>query len=227
VVSQDSSYVRVQGLQVARAWTAGLAAYREALESGSATLRASQVVYQDDSIRALVQKQSSISLNGRALYPRELDVTALRERQRTLAGMSALDYQFGTEIALVGYALAAPEIRPGHPLTLTLYWAAFSQPSRDYTVFTHVVDSAGQVAVGWDNMPCLDGCPTTEWRIGRLVDDLHLIPLPADLPKGEYHIALGMYFLETGERLPVHGPGGQQMPNATVSLGQSIRVTGE
>jgi hypothetical protein len=227
VVSQDSSVVQVQDAQIARAWTAGLAVYRDALEAGSARLYATEVEFQDDSIRALVQPESVLSINGRSHFPRELDVTALRARQHTLAAMSALDHQFGSEIELVGYELATPEIRPGHPLTLTLYWAALSQPSRDYTVFTHILDSTGQTAVGWDNMPCLNGCPTTGWRIGRLVDDLHLIPLPADLPAGEYHVAFGLYSLETGERLPVRRPEGQQMPNATVTLGQSVQVTDE
>jgi len=227
VVSQDHSSVQVHGMQIARAWTAGLAVYRDTPESGPARLRATQVEFQDDSIPALVQEQSSLSLNGRALFARELDVTSLDARQRTRAAMSALDFQFGSEIELIGYELVPPQVRPGEQLTLTLYWYALSPPSRDYTVFTHILDSAGQVAVGWDNMPCLNDCPTTQWRIGRLVDDVHLISLPAELPAGDYEVALGLYLLETGERLPVREPGGQQIPNATVLLSQNVEVRDE
>ena len=115
----------------------------------------------------------------------------------------------------------------GHPLTLTLYWSALAPPSRDYTVFTHILDPAGQIAVGWDNMPCLGVCPTTRWRVGRLVDDVHVIPLSAELPAGEYGIAFGLYSLETGERLPVWGAGDQQVSNATVVLSQRVRVRDE
>jgi hypothetical protein len=225
VVSRDYSYAQVQGMQIARAWTAGFAAYRDALESGTASIQASGVVFQDDSVRSLVQEESSVSVNDRTLYPGELDVATLRDRQETLAAMRALDYQFSSEIELIGYELETPTVRPGQALTLTLYWSALSPPSRDYTVFTHIQDSAGQTAVGWDNMPCLDRCPTTGWRVGRLVDDIHVIPLPAELPAGEYAVALGVYTLETGERLAVRGPKGQPVPNASVVLDRSIRVS--
>jgi hypothetical protein len=227
VVSRDFSLFQVDGMQIARAWTAGFAAYRDLFPSVPAKIRATGVVFQDQSIRALVQEGNSISVNERTTFPGDLDMETLRRIQGTFAAMSPLDYRFGSEIELVGYELATPQVRSGHPLTVTLYWSALAQPGRDYTVFTHVLDSAGQVAVGWDNMPCLDACPTTEWRPGRLVDDRHLIPLPADLPAGKYLIALGLYSLETGERLPVLGPEGQQMPNATVRLERGIQVTDE
>ena len=154
-------------------------------------------------------------------------MTALRQRESSLAAMRALEYQFGSEIELIGYELAAPDVRPGDTLTLTLYWSALAQPSRNYTVFTHIVDSAGQTVTGWDNMPCLEDCPTTRWRIGRLIEDTHLIPLSAELPAGEYSIALGLYFLETGERLPVRGAEDEQMPNAAVVLDQKVQVRDE
>jgi hypothetical protein len=137
-----------------------------------------------------------------------------------------LDYRFGSEIELLGYVLGTPEISSGSTLTLTLYWAALAQPGRDYTVFTHFLDDAGQVAVGWDNMPCLGECPTTGWRVGRLVDDIHHIPLPTNLAPGEYRIALGLYALETGERLPVRGSGDGQVPGGAVVLEQRVRVKG-
>jgi hypothetical protein len=210
IASQDMSLVKAYDVQIARAWTAGLAAFRHKLVAGGASLRASRVAFQDDSIRTLVRKGSSLSIDGRAVLPRELDVAPLGQRQETLEEMCPLEYHYGSEIALIGYELMTPEIRPGDTLTLTLYWSALARPGRDYTVFVHIRDAAGQVAVGWDNMPCLDECPTTQWRVGRLVQDLHQIPLPADLPPGSYEVALGLYYLGTGERLPVRDHAGDR-----------------
>jgi hypothetical protein len=224
IASQDASVVQVAGLQIARAWTAGLAAFRREPAWGPASLQASQVTFQDDSVQTLAQKGSRLAVNGYEILPRDLDVKAYHRRQRTLAAMRALDHRFGSEIELLGYQPGTPEIRSGSTLTLTLYWAALTQPGRDYTVFTHLLDDAGQVAVGWDNMPCLNECPTSEWRPGRLVDDVHHIPLPADLSPGEYGIALGLYALETGERLPVLGPDDRPAPNGAVILGQRVTV---
>jgi hypothetical protein len=37
--------------------------------------------------------------------------------------------------------------------------------------------------------------------MGETIKDVHQLPLPADLPAGEYRLNIGLYLLETGERL--------------------------
>jgi hypothetical protein len=223
IVSQDMSSIHVQGVRMARAWVAAFAAYKGDLGS-EASIDASNVVFEDDSVRALAQKRSSIAVNGEVVTPRELDVDELHRHQRALASMRDLDYQFGSEIRLVGYELAGPELSPGDAFSLTLYWYSLAELDQDYTVFVHVLDASGQTATGWDNMPCQDACPTTLWRVGRLVEDMHLVPLPRDMPAGEYRVALGLYYLPTGERLSASDPGGESVPDARLVLAQTIEV---
>jgi hypothetical protein len=231
IVSKDVSSVRVRGVRIARAWGAGFAAYRERVADGTARIEVSDVVFEGDPVQFLVQEGSSAVLDGAPVPAGELDVEELDRWQEALAAMRVLGYRLGSGIRLVGYELATPELRPGGSqrttptyLPLTLYWQSLARVDRDYTVFIHVLDALGQVVVGWDHMPRQDAFPTTRWEVGELVADTHWIPLPPDLPAGEYRISVGMYDFETGERLPVRGPAGEDLPNAALVLEQAVRV---
>ncbi|MFQ5576961.1 MAG: hypothetical protein ACE5G8_08235 [Anaerolineae bacterium] len=57
----------------------------------------------------------------------------------------------------------------------------------------------------WDRQP-LDGAyPTPRWQTGEAITDPIPLPLPDSLPPGEYRLALGLYRLDTLERLPLAG----------------------
>jgi hypothetical protein len=44
---------------------------------------------------------------------------------------------------------------------------------------------------------------TTVWEAGEIVRDQYDLGISPDAPLGLYHIEIGMYLAETGERLPV------------------------
>jgi hypothetical protein len=224
MASVGMSSLRASDVHISRAWAAGFAAYRATGTYGAARIQASDVTFQDDSIRALVGEGNSAVIDGETILPSELDVDELRRRRDALAMMRDLDHRFASQIDLIGYHLATPEPHPGDLLALTLYWHALVELDREYTVFVHVRDASGQTVVGWDNMPCQDACPTTGWRVGRLVEDTHLIPLPADMPTGDYRVAIGLYHLPTGERLSIRDPAGGELPDATLVLEQIVQV---
>jgi len=117
-----------------------------------------------------------------------------------------LEIQFGDEIALLGYDLASTQIAPGDPLQLTLYWQALDRPDIAYTVFTHLFDEEGQLQGQQDNMPQQNGLPTTCWIAGEVIPDPYEIQLPVDAPPGTYRVEVGLYWLESGERLAASGP---------------------
>jgi hypothetical protein len=119
-----------------------------------------------------------------------------------------LDARLGDEIALVGYDLEPLELAPGEKLHLTLYWQALEQPYRPYTVFVHLLDETGRLGGQQDNMPVKNSLPTTCWQPGEFVADSYDIPLDSDTPPGDYTLEVGMYYLPTGERLPVTAPPG-------------------
>jgi hypothetical protein len=224
IASKDTSQVSIQKLYVSRAWVAGLAAFMKKMEYGSATINATHVVFQDQSLPALVQTGSSVVIDGQAAATGELDVDELYVRLAALAAMQNLAYQFGPAIQLVGYDALPPRLAPGEELRLALYWQASAKPEQDYSIFVHILDAEGKWVAQQDNMPQNDTFPTTRWSVGPLIDDARLISLPSDLPPGQYQVALGMYLWQTGERLPVYLADGSQAPDGIIVLDQTFTV---
>jgi len=114
----------------------------------------------------------------------------------------------GTFSTLEGYDLHSLDIKPEGEVAATLHWRADGSPDTDYTVFVHLLDSATrQVVAQSDTYPAQGLRPTSAWQTGDLILDTHHFTLPADLPEGLYELIVGMYRLDTMERLPVSGNG--------------------
>ena len=113
---------------------------------------------------------------------------------------------FGDAIELLGYDPPNASFAKGEPVPLTLYWRAREPVEADYTVFVHIVDSAGHLVAQQDNPPVQGNLPTSLWLPGIVVRDYYQIKLPADQAAGEYTIKIGMYTGGTGERLAIHSP---------------------
>ena len=107
-------------------------------------------------------------------------------------------YSFDHQVGLIGYDV---HVADKH-MDLTLNWQALAQPPHAYTVFVHVVDAAGRAVGQQDNMPVRDQLPTSCWRPGEYVSDPYTIKI-ADGARGPFTIEVGLYRLETGERLPL------------------------
>jgi uncharacterized membrane protein len=97
--------------------------------------------------------------------------------------------------------------QPGETLRLRLFWRVEATPDRDYTVFVHLLDTAGQLAGQGDNPPLGNSWPTGRWRPGDLVPDYYMVALSPELPAGEYVLSVGMYDPATGQRVNVAGEG--------------------
>ncbi len=133
-----------------------------------------------------------------------------------------LNARFGDAIALLGYDLeqeppsasgGTEEVQlppasggAGGVLHLTLYWKSLKPMAQPYTVFTHLVGPDGQLAGQRDNMPLRDTAPTTCWLPGEVFADPYDIPISPQVRPGDYVLETGLYFWETGERLPATGP---------------------
>lgn len=109
-------------------------------------------------------------------------------------------YELQEEVALIGYDWQAAE--PGGTARLVLYWKALGRLSANYQVFVHLRDAAGAVVAQSDKLNPGD-YPTKWWKEDRYVRDVHLLPIPGNLAPGEYRLAVGLWMMETGERLPV------------------------
>ncbi len=113
--------------------------------------------------------------------------------------------------------------REGKRILITAYWSCRAETRTDYTVFAHLV-GARNPATGspvWaqeDTRPGRGSYPTPRWRVGEIVIEEYQLTLPADLPRGEYTIEMGMYILETGARARVVDTRGAPMESDRVVL---------
>ncbi len=85
-------------------------------------------------------------------------------------------------------------------LILGLTWTARSPVERDFKVFLHLLDEQNQIAAQYDAQPCSWQCPTSTWQPGALIQDTGVLDL-ANLPRGRYRLAVGLYDEATGVRL--------------------------
>ena len=98
---------------------------------------------------------------------------------------------------------------PGQRLRLTTDWFKTSTAA-PLKIFIHVTNTSGDIVAQWDGL----GAAWQGWRPQSRLWQIHTIPLPADLPTGQYEVTVGIYEPESGARLLT--PAGQD----AVSLGQ-------
>ena len=69
-----------------------------------------------------------------------------------------------------------------------------------------------------DSEPNMGTVPTPRWLPGQLVEDLHILQLPDDLPSGEYELWGGMYAVADGAAVPIPGDSGEPRFLGTVQV---------
>jgi hypothetical protein len=129
-----------------------------------------------------------------------------------------VDATVGENFWLLGYDLEPTRARPGEPVRLTLYWEAIGETEVDYTVFTHLLDPAGEQRGQKDSQPQGGMYPTFLWDEGERVADRYEITVAPDAPPGRYQIAVGMYYLPTLERLSIVDGNGVPLPDARLLI---------
>jgi len=106
-------------------------------------------------------------------------------------------------VRLVGYDVQREEAA----LRLRTYWQALQPMAVDYTIFIHLLGADGDLIVQHDAQPQNGRYPTSIWDVGELVVDEVELSWPPEAAPAQ--IAIGLYRLDSGERLPVGGGGGE------------------
>ena len=126
--------------------------------------------------------------------------------------------QFAEKIRLVGYDVPETTVSPGEVALFRLYWQAESPVDVSYTVFAHLLSRDGARVGQDDGKPAGGTRPTSEWLVGETVVDERRIQIDDDAPPGEYRLAVGLYHLASGERLPAVSDDGLFLPESRVLL---------
>ncbi len=126
-------------------------------------------------------------------------------------------YRLGEAIELVGYD--APRIdRQQGTLIYRLYWRVLQALPEDYTVFAHLLAADGAQIGQGDSPPFAGDYPTSAWRPGEAFVEERSLQLEGDAGTRAAMLALGMYRLSDGTRLPVVDANAQRQPGDQISL---------
>jgi len=123
-----------------------------------------------------------------------------------------------------GYSLPQEEAQAGDALDINLCWETSSQPTADYTAFIHLVGPDGRIWAQQDTLVEHAGLLTSAWDVGQLVIGRYDLQVPTNVPSGEYGIKAGIYYWETGERLPVWDEEGNRLRDDAVLLEPSVVI---
>ena len=124
----------------------------------------------------------------------------------------------GGVLAFLGFNIEPRSVRAGGTLDVTLWWQALDEMDRDYTVFIHIVDEDDGIWAQQDRVLQHGDYPTSTWLLGETVRAEYELELPSDTPPGEYIVKAGIYYWETGERLPVWDENGERVEDDAVLL---------
>ncbi|HUM70314.1 MAG TPA: hypothetical protein PLK31_15890, partial [Chloroflexota bacterium] len=84
---------------------------------------------------------------------------------------------------------------PGQPLLINTAWQQKGGP-QPIKIFIHVLNENGDIIAQWDGL----NVAWEGWQPGDALLHSHAIPLPADLPAGQYEVRIGLYHPQTGQR---------------------------
>jgi hypothetical protein len=104
------------------------------------------------------------------------------------------DATFGGSIELIGY-----RIEEGATPRVVLCWQALKSMPINYTVFVHLPGGT----INGDSQPVGGNFPTSMWQPGDVIEDVHVLSAGSELKIPSAMI--GLYRLDTGERLPIDG----------------------
>jgi 4-amino-4-deoxy-L-arabinose transferase-like glycosyltransferase len=137
----------------------------------------------------------------------------LLPRASILPVANPLSINFGGLIELVGYEVSDLSPEAGDNMNVTLYWRGLQPISDDYKVFVNVIDPPTMAKyAASDAMPVQWQRPTSTWKTGEIIADIHEMLVDPNTPPGIYELQVGLYKEANGtlERLRIFTPDGGQ-----------------
>jgi len=113
-------------------------------------------------------------------------------------------------------ALTHAEVIPGQDRTcVELCWKSLQPLPADYTIFVHLQDASGELIDTGDGPPMEGAFPTSMWRPGDVILDIHCLTHVSEMDRQE--ISIGLYNSKDGSRLPAY-IGSVPQPDAAVPV---------
>jgi hypothetical protein len=100
---------------------------------------------------------------------------------------------FENGIALKSYETSDGRLKPGQQLTATLVWNVSVPISKDYAVSLQLLDEHANKIAQHDGTPQDGNAPTSSWKRGSDITDVHVLSLAPDAKPGVYRLILVLY----------------------------------
>jgi 4-amino-4-deoxy-L-arabinose transferase-like glycosyltransferase len=127
-------------------------------------------------------------------------------------------YRFGNVIGLAEPTLT----QHADQVEVCLRWLSLAKTSTDYHVFVHVLGADGTPITQADFQPKNGVYPTGAWSPGEAIDDCVTLDVPG-LPETGWQVAIGLYNLDDGLRLPVRDSKGRALPDDLIQISYDTR----
>jgi hypothetical protein len=178
--------------------------------------------YADENDPALAVTNPKGQVIGDAAYLGRVKLVADGQAAPTGNGEPS-QFVFGDQIGLRSFTIGPQDPLAGETLVIELQWQALTRPTADYTLFAHLVDSQAAVVARADR-PLTDlYYPSGLWDPGEQIRHVHRLPLPADMPRGQYTLYMGLYDPRSGQRLTIRDVNGVTLPDGRFPAA-SVRV---
>ena len=141
------------------------------------------------------QEQGDLETEPRLLY-----LSFQVSRDAHVPNNLGIDFEHG--IRLLG---ATTDSSSPSYLEVKLFWQTERRIDTDYTVFIHLTSGDGAAVTQNDAQPAAGYYPTTLWRPGDVVVDIHRLTLPESFDPTAHALRVGMYDLSTMERVNISG----------------------
>jgi len=147
------------------------------------------------------------------------DVSNVQMAQVSAPPQSA-SYQLGDGLLLLGYTVPA-QAMPGTDLHLQFWWRKERPHLTDPVQFVHLIGGNTNPATVYahDQQPFNGSFPISDWPLNLNVSDEWILPLPADLPSGQYAVSTGLYEWPSLARLPVLDSSLESIDDNVIQLG--------
>lgn len=103
-------------------------------------------------------------------------------------------YNFGDQLALVGYEIEPRRLISGETVELSLVWQSLDEMEIDYTIFTHLrdlEDPSNRIFAQHDAAP---SGGTASWTKGQESTERYQLVLAEDTPPSVLEVEVGVYY---------------------------------
>jgi hypothetical protein len=142
-------------------------------------------------------KMQTLDTNTKELTSGEIALVTLNVARATNLArdqvfiQQPLDIPLSDRVELWGVGGLESPRRAGETIGISLLWHVREDVGADFAARIALIDPSGKLISEWQRAP-ISFCPTREWRQGEILKAYYDLPLPDNLPGGDYSLSVNI-----------------------------------